>query len=77
MNAAIDFSQHGAGDYKIRITIVHKDKRLDTYLPLQIGMDSGSFGGMGMFLLLGAVLAAADYCIKHKEVYKQYFKGDQ
>ena len=77
MNAAIDFSQYGAGDYKVRITIVHKGKRLDAYLPLQIGMGSGAFGGVGIFLLFLALLAAAYYFIKHKGLYKQYFKGDQ
>lgn len=77
MNAAIDFSQYGAGDYKVRITIVHKGKRLDTYLPLQIGMDSGASVGMGLFLLLLALLAAAYYFIKYKGLLEQYFKDGQ
>ena len=74
MNAAIDFSQYGAGQYKVRITIVHKDKRLDTFLPLQIGMDSGNSSGMGMLLMLLAVLATAYYFLIYKGLLDQLFK---
>lgn len=41
MSATIDFKPHGAGDYKIRVTIVHKGKRLDTFLPIKIGVGGG------------------------------------
>lgn len=74
MNAAIDFSQYGAGQYKVRITIVHKGKRLDTFLPLQVGMDSGNSSGMGMLLMLLAVLATAYYFLIYKGLLDRLFK---
>lgn len=68
MNIAIDTRQYGAGEYRVRITIVHKGKRLDTFLPLQIGMGSSSSAGMILILLVIAILATLYYLIKYKEL---------
>jgi len=37
VNASIDFSKFGAGDYLAHVTIVHNDEKLDTHLPFSVG----------------------------------------
>ena len=42
VNGAVDFTGHGAGDYLIHVTIVDGDKKLDSHLPIKIGIDTES-----------------------------------
>lgn len=37
VNASVDFSKYGAGDYLAHVTIVHKGEKLDTHLPFSVG----------------------------------------
>lgn len=37
VNAQVDFNRYGAGNYLAHITIVDKDKKLDTHLPFIVG----------------------------------------
>lgn len=37
MNATVDFTKFGAGDYLAHVTIVHKGDKLDTHLPFYVG----------------------------------------
>ncbi len=39
VNAVVDFSQYGAGDYLAHITIMHKGEKLDSHLPFAIGVE--------------------------------------
>lgn len=38
-NGVVDFRQYGAGNYLAHITIVDKDKRLDTHIPFSVGIE--------------------------------------
>ncbi|MGR9074209.1 MAG: hypothetical protein ACU833_14205 [Gammaproteobacteria bacterium] len=77
MTAPIDFNRFGSGNYRVRITILHKGKRLDSYLPLQVGADSGFSGGLFKFFLFLALLAGAYYFIKHKGLLDRYLTHDR
>ncbi len=39
LNAVVDFSQYGAGDYLAHITIMHNGEKLDTHLPFKVGFE--------------------------------------
>lgn len=45
VNGVVDFSQFGAGDYLAHVAIVHGDKKLDTHLPLSVGVGGDSDSG--------------------------------
>ena len=74
MSASIDFSKYGSGDYLAHITILHKGKRLDTHLPLQVGKDNGSSWGIILFLLFLVLLAASLYYTQRKGLLDQFFR---
>jgi len=38
VNASVDFSKYGAGDYLAHVTIVYKGEKLDTHLPFSVGV---------------------------------------
>ena len=54
VNARIDFSKFGAGDYLAHVTIVHKDEKLDTHLPFSVGIGETkrSWGRYFIFLIV-------------------------
>ena len=41
VNALVDFSSYGAGNYLAHVTIVHKGKKLDQHIPFSVGLDQG------------------------------------
>ncbi|WP_051906509.1 hypothetical protein [Methylomarinum vadi] len=42
VNATVDFSQHGAGDYLVHVTIMHEGEKQDTHLPFSVGVEPES-----------------------------------
>ncbi len=56
VNASMDLSTYGAGDYLVHITIVYKGERLDSHLPLYVGVGEsnirwGMYVSFVLFLL--------------------------
>jgi hypothetical protein len=51
VNGLVDFSQYGAGDYLAHVTIVHKNKRLDSHLSFKVGFEEKSYGRLINFLV--------------------------
>lgn len=39
LNTVVDFSQHGAGEYLVHVTILHEGEKLDTHLPFAVGVE--------------------------------------
>ncbi len=58
VNGQVDFSQFGAGDYLAHVAIVHEGKKLDTHLPLSVGVGGDSDSGF-IDLLIWAVSGLA------------------
>lgn len=65
----VDFKQHGAGNYLAHITIVDKDKRLDSHIPFSVGLeDPDQFNfvpllvvfGLSIFVVLVALYVSKD-----------------
>lgn len=42
VNATLDFSKHGAGDYLAHVTIMHEGEKQDTHLPFAVGVELDS-----------------------------------
>ncbi len=62
VNAVVDFTRYGAGDYLAHVTLISDSDKIDAHLPFTVGKGSGgSLGGVNLViivLLLGIVLAA-------------------
>ena len=57
MNASMDFSKFGASKYLVHVTIVHKGEKLDTHLPIYVGVEeTKTHWGLYLFLLLVVLL---------------------
>lgn len=56
MDAKIDFSKHGAGNYLVHITIVYEGEKQDSHLPFTVGL--GQVGGDTPYLviILGGII---------------------
>lgn len=59
VNAKVDFSIYGAGDYLAHVTIVYKGEKLDTHLPFSVGVGGTTtpWGGYFIFLILVLFIA--------------------
>lgn len=59
IDGAVDFAQFGAGNYKAHVTIVDKDKKLDTHIPFSVGLEGDDrYKGLKKFLFTVLVCAA-------------------
>lgn len=45
VNAEVDFTEHGAGDYLAHITIMNNGEKLDTHLPFAVGVEEEKSSG--------------------------------
>ena len=59
VNASVDFSKYGAGDYLAHVTIVYKGEKLDTHLPFSVreGGTKIPWGRYFIFLILVLFIA--------------------
>ena len=58
INAMVDFSQYGAGDYLAHVTIMHEGEKQDTHLPFAVGIEEESSNvGMLKIVLPAAFIA--------------------
>ncbi len=51
VNAVVDFTEHGAGDYLAHVTIVHEGEKLDTHLPFAVGVEEEKSSGLMKILV--------------------------
>jgi hypothetical protein len=52
LNAAVDFSRFGEGDYLAHVTLIHEGKQIDAHLPFSVGGGSGvAIAGFAVALL--------------------------
>ena len=59
VNAAVDFSRFGEGDYLAHVTLVNDGKQIDAHLPFSVGGGGGfSLAGITLTLLVAGGLAA-------------------
>jgi hypothetical protein len=74
VDGAVDFAQFGAGNYKAHVTIVDKDKKLDTHIPFSVGLEGDdAYIGLKKFLFTVFVCAVIIYlCFR----YARSGKGD-
>lgn len=59
MDAKVDFSQYGEGDYLAHITIVYQGEKLDSHLPFSVGVEPESSGFMftiAMTVIIGIII---------------------
>ncbi len=61
VNARVDFSKFGAGDYLAHVTIVYKGEKMDTHLPFSVGVGGaetpwGRYFMFSIFILFIAFL---------------------
>ncbi|MGR9086228.1 MAG: hypothetical protein ACU841_04040 [Gammaproteobacteria bacterium] len=62
VDGAVDFSQFGPGNYQVHVTIVDKEKKLDTHIPFSVGVGGDeSYIGIKKFLLTFLVCAVIAY----------------
>lgn len=65
VNAVVDFSQFGAGNYLIHVAIVHKDKSIDSHIPLSIGLGPEASDNLPIkSLFVVALIAGIVYLMK-------------
>ena len=57
MDAKVDFSQYGAGDYLAHVTIVHQGEKLDSHLPFSVGVEPESSGFTFMIVMVLIIVA--------------------
>ncbi len=58
VNQKVDFSQFGPGQYLAHVTVIDRDKKQDTHLPFEVGVElERSNTGLILLILIGAVLA--------------------
>jgi hypothetical protein len=51
INALVDFSKYGAGDYLAHVTIMHEGEKQDTHLPFAIGVEVEASSSLMKILL--------------------------
>ncbi len=57
LDAKIDFSKYGAGDYLVHITVVHNGETLDSHLPFTVGLEPEETGlPLGIYVLIGILV---------------------
>jgi hypothetical protein len=56
VDAKVDFTPYGAGEYLAHITIEHEGQKLDSHLPFSVGLESAEEGMSFMVIFLLAVL---------------------
>lgn len=62
VDGAVDFSQFGPGNYQAHVTIVDKEKKLDTHIPFSVGIEGDeSYNGIKKVLLTFFVCAVIIY----------------
>lgn len=59
MDAKIDFSQHGAGNYLAHITIVYEGEKQDSHLPFTVGLEDVEADIPYLVIILCSILAVA------------------
>ncbi len=59
VDAQVDFSQHGAGEYLAHVTITYKGEKLDSHLPFSIGVEPDDGGSTVFVSVLLGILAVA------------------
>jgi hypothetical protein len=65
VNGVVDFSKFGAGNYLAHVAIVHKDKSIDSHIPLSIGLEEESSDNLPIkSLFVVALIAAVVYLMK-------------
>jgi len=55
INASVDFSKYGAGDYLAHVTIMHEGEKLDSHLPFAIGVEEEKSSSGLLKILLPAL----------------------
>jgi len=58
LNTTVDFSQYGAGEYLIHITLVSDGEKQDNHLPIFIGQEEGKSYTGALKLIIPAVFIA-------------------
>lgn len=58
VNATVDFSQYGAGDYLAHVTTVHEGEKQDTHLPFSIGVEEESSNTGVLKIVIPAIFIA-------------------
>lgn len=62
VDGAVDFSQFGPGNYRAHVTIVDRDKKLDTHIPFSVGIeDEESYIGIKKVLITLFICAVIIY----------------
>lgn len=61
VDGTVDFKQFGPGNYLAHVTIVDKDKKLDTHVPFSVGIENNSFSRIIKYLLTFLVCAVIIY----------------
>lgn len=62
VDGVVDFAQFGSGNYQAHVTIVDKDKKLDTHIPFTVGMGGDdTYIGIKKFLFTALVCAVIIY----------------
>lgn len=57
VNAEVDFSQHGAGDYLAHVTIMNDGEKLDTHLPFAVGVEEEKSSGIWKIVIPAVFIA--------------------
>ncbi len=58
VNATVDFSQFGAGDYLAHVTVMHEGEQQDTHLPFSVGVEDESSNTGILKIVIPAVFIA-------------------
>jgi len=59
VDAQVDFTPYGEGNYLAHITIEHEGRKLDSHLPFSVGLESSEGGMSVMLIILMTILGAA------------------
>ncbi|MGZ8190596.1 MAG: hypothetical protein ACXWTS_05135 [Methylococcaceae bacterium] len=66
VNGVVDFSNFGAGNYLAHVSIVHKDKSIDSHIPFSVGLGEESSGKLPIkALFIVAFIAVIAYLIRY------------
>ena len=69
VNASIDFSKYGAGDYLAHVTIVYKGEKLDTHLPFSVGV-GGTKTPWGRYFIFLIIVLLIVFFVKLNRINK-------
>lgn len=69
VNARIDFSKYGAGDYLAHVTIVYKGEKLDTHLPFSVGV-GGTKTPWGRYFIFLFIVLLIVFFVKFNRINK-------